>query len=187
MPKQRARSSHQNHGRSRAFREERFPQVTKHFSCRKPVRTATAAQPAESDSDDDFVPLTEAQLKLRQKRAAAIALENEKKAEKEEKKVNARKKKEEKEEEKWNKPQKKLKKKVEKPNITEDEAAWQGLTFRKERAVDNQLTTFVWGVYGPELIVIPEGASTQPMPEMDEERIAFQFFDTPRRLQLFAM
>ena len=74
MPKKRAPSSHQNHGRSRAFRKERFPQVTKHFRSRKPVRTDTAAQLADSDSDDDFVPPTEAQFKLRQKRAAAITL-----------------------------------------------------------------------------------------------------------------
>ena len=185
--------SHQKHGSAPfprlAFRKEGvLVQVPLRFRSRKPDGQVPSAQPVDSDSEDDFVAPTPAMVASRQKQAdKAIALENKQKAEKEEKKANARKKKEEKEAEKGNKPQKKRQKKVEKPNITEDTAARQGLTFRAERAVVNQTVKWVWGEVGLKQILISDAYSRQPLPEMDEDRIALQFFDTPRRLQLFVI
>ena len=50
------------------------------------------------------------------------------------------------------------------------------MSWREERAVDNQRTEWVWGEHCPEERTMSEPESTQPMPEMDEERT----FDTPR-------
>ena len=185
--------SHQKHGSAPfprlAFRKEGvLVQVPPRFRSRKPDGQVPSAQPVDSDSEDDFAAPTPAMVASRQKQAdRAIALENKQKAEKEEKKRNKRKKKGNEEEKKGNKLQKKGKKKGEKPNITEDAAARQGLERRAERAVVNQLVTWVWGEDGPYQILISDAYCTQPLPEMDEDRIALQFFDTPRRLQLFAI
>ena len=129
-------------------------------------------QPAvasDSDSEDDFADPTPVSIARRQSRDAAYKAETKRKAEKKEK-----------DEKKGQKKRKTghKRKKEEKPNITEDAAARQGLTRRAQRAVDNQRTTWVWGNDCPEEISEPE--STHPMPQMDEERIALQFFDTPR-------
>ena len=133
-------------------------------------------QPAvasDSDSEDDFADPTPVAIARRQSRDAAYKAETKRKAEKKEK------------DEKKGKKKRKTghkRKKEEKPNITEDAAARQGLTRRAQRAVDNELTTWVWGNDSgrPEEHIISEPESTRPMPQMDEERIALQFFDTPR-------
>ena len=135
-----------------------------------------SAQPAvasDSDSEDDFADPTPVSIARRQSRDAAYKAETKRKAEKKEK------------DEKKGKKKRKTghkRKKEEKSNITEDAAARQGLTRRAQRAVDNELTTWVWGNDSgrPEEHIISEPESTRPMPEMDEERIALQFFDTPR-------
>ena len=133
-------------------------------------------QPAvasDSDSEDDFADPTPVSIARRQSRDAAYKAETKRKAEKKEK-----------DEKKGQKKRKTghKRKKEEKPNITEDAAARQGLTRRAQRAVDNELTTWVWGNDSgrPEEHIISQPESTQPMPQMDEERIALQFFDTPR-------
>ena len=133
-------------------------------------------QPAvasDSDSEDDFADPTPVSIARRQSRDAAYKAETKRKAEKKEK------------DEKKGKKKRKTghkRKKEEKPNITEDAAARQGLTRRAQRAVDNELTTWVWGNDSgrPEEHIISQPESTQPMPQLDEERIALQFFDTPR-------
>ena len=133
-------------------------------------------QPAvasDSDSEDDFADPTPVSIARRQSRDAAYKAETKRKAEKKEK-----------DEKKGQKKRKTghKRKKEEKPNITEDAAARQGLTRRAQRAVDNELTTWVWGNDSgrPEEHIISQPESTQPMPQLDEERIALQFFDTPR-------
>ena len=185
MSKEHALPSHKNHGRA-PFPALAFRQVHHRFRSRKLGEQVLSAQPAvasDSDSEDAFADPTPVQIARRQARDAAYNAKSKRKAEKKEKEENKGKDKGKKKGE----PGNKRKKKGEKRNITEDEAARQGLTWRAERAVVNQLTTWVWGVDCPEQIVISEPQSTQPMPEMDEERIALQFFDTPRRLQLFAI
>ena len=133
-------------------------------------------QPAvasDSDSEDDFADPTPVSIARRQSRDAAYKAETKRKAEKKEK------------DEKKGKKKRKTghkRKKEEKSNITEDAAARQGLTRRAQRAVDNELTTWVWGNDSgrPEEHIISQPEPIQPMPQMDEERIALQFFDTPR-------
>ena len=137
-------------------------------------------QPAvasDSDSEDDFADPTPVSIARRQSRDAAYKAETKRKAEKKEKEENKGKKKGKKKRKTGHK-----RKKEEKSNITEDAAARQGLTRRAQRAVDNELTTWVWGNDSgrPEEHIISQPESTQPMPQLDEERIALQFFDTPR-------
>jgi hypothetical protein len=140
------------------------------------VLSAQPAVASESDSDDDFKDPTPVAIARRQSRDAAYKAETKRKAEKKEKaEKKAMEKRKKKKEAKGNK-----RKKGEQPNITEDAAARQGLKWRAQRAVDNEYTTWVWGDDCPEEIIISEPESTPPMPEMDEERIALQFFDTPR-------
>ena len=166
MSKQYALPSHENHGRA-PLTALAFRQVPEAFRCRKGGGQALSAQTAvATDSDDDDLrpnPGAPANKVRKELRDEANISKNKRKAENKEKKGKAENK------EKEGKKGKKL-------NVTEDEAARNGLSKREERAVDNQRTKWGWGKLGPEQRTMPEPESTQPMPEMDEEGT----FDTPR-------